>query len=312
MINRISPALLGLALFATTHLPGSAAEVKVVDITESKAATQISAASSPTSPTSTSRTATTGTPTVGHMPSIIAHRGGKKWAPENTMAAFKKAIELGADGIELDIHKCKTGELVVIHDADISRTTDGAGAVPDLTFAELMKASAGARFGSEFTAERIPLLSDVLKLIDGKLVLNIEVKNWPKQYPGIDDDLVTMLKSYPYPDQIVISSFDHEILKSIHKKAPQYKIAVLDSAILLDPKSYTSKVGATLWNPDFHTLRADVVKRAKRSGLKVNVWTVNLPSEWEQAVSMGVDGIITDDTPGLIEFLRTRKPATTP
>ncbi len=305
MINRISPTLLGLALFAATILPSSAVEVKVVDITESKTSKQSTAATSQDSTQPALMAVTTAT--VERTPSVIAHRGGKKWAPENTMAAFKKAIELGADGIELDIHKCKTGELVVIHDADISRTTNGVGAVPDLTFDELTKASAGVKFGSEFTSERIPLLSDVLKLIDGKLVLNIEVKNWPKQYPGLDDDLVTMLKSYPYPDRIVISSFDHEILKSIHKKAPQYKIAVLDTAILLEPKSYTSKVGATIWNPDFHTLRADVVQRAKRSGLKVNVWTVNLPSEWEQAVSMGVDGIITDDTPGLIEFLRTRK-----
>lgn len=237
---------------------------------------------------------------------IIAHRGGRKWAPENTMAAFRKAVEFGCDGIELDIHKCKTGELVVIHDADVARTTDGAGAVPDLTYDELQKFSAGSRFNKSFAGERIPLLADVLKLVDGKLMLNIEIKNWPKAYPGIDDDLIAMLSTYKYPDKIIISSFDHEMLDSIHRKAPQYKLAVLDSAILEKPKNYCGSVGATYWHPDFHTLRSDVVQRAKSAGVFVNVWTVNEPKEWSQAVNWGVDGICTDDPEGLRTFLSQR------
>lgn len=242
---------------------------------------------------------------VNNKPLVIAHRGGKKVVPENTLAAFAESIKQGADGIELDIHKAKSGELVVIHDADISRTTDGAGSVPDMTYTELTKASAGARFNKSFAGERIPLLADVLKLVDGKLILNIEVKNWPKQYPKIDDDLIAMLANYKYPDKIVISSFDHELLKSIHEKAPQYKIAVLDSAILLEPANYAKSMGATYWHPDFHTLRPDVVRRAKQAGLTVNVWTVNSPAEWQQAMDMGVDGIVTDDPAGLRAFLHS-------
>lgn len=246
-------------------------------------------------------------PSSAAQPQIIAHRGGRKWAPENTLAAFRQSVDFGCDGIELDIHKCKSGELVVIHDADIARTTDGAGSVPDLTYAELQKASAGKPFSSKFAKERIPLLSDVLKVVDGKLTLNIEVKNWPKAYPGIDDDLIALLKSYPYPDKIIISSFDHEVLNSIHQKAPQYKLAVLDSAIMYEPAKYSQQLGATLWHPDFHTLRPDVVKRAKDNGLIVNVWTVNNPNEWAQAVAMGVDGIVTDDPVGLKAFLSEHK-----
>lgn len=275
MIRRI---LCSVAFTIAIVSPAVAATVQTIDITEKKS-----------------------------KPMVIGHRGMKKSAPENTMAAFKAAMEQGAEAIELDIHKARTGEIVVIHDADVARTTDGTGSVPDMTWEQLQKVSAGSRFGPEFASERIPLLSDVLKLVNGKIVINIEVKNWPKRYPGIDDDLIAMLKTYPYPDKIVISSFDHELLRSIHDKAPQYKLAVLDSAILLDPKDYATKIGATYWHPDFHTLRADVVQRARNAGLKVNVWTVNKPDEWAEAINMGVDGICTDDPKGLATYLSTTK-----
>jgi glycerophosphoryl diester phosphodiesterase len=282
-MNSICKLLCAAAVAVGFALPAAvAAEVNVINITEPSSA---------------------GTSSTGRKVSIMAHRGGRKWAPENTMASFRKAVEFGCDSIELDIHKCKSGELVVIHDADVARTTDGAGAVPDLTFEQLEKFSAGSRFSPAFANERIPLLSDVLKMVDGKLTVNIEVKNWPRAYPGIDDDLIAMLKTYKYPDKIIISSFDHEILDSIHKKAPQYKLAVLDSAILYKPSEYCNSVGAKLFHPDFHTLRSDVVGRAKQGGLTVNVWTVNTPAEWTEAINWGVDGICTDDPEGLRAFL---------
>lgn len=285
-MNSICKLLCAAAIAVGFTLPAAHAEVGVIDITEP------SASSSSKAPQ--------------RKVSIMAHRGGRKWAPENTMASFRKAVDFGCDSIELDIHKCKSGELVVIHDADVARTTDGAGAVPDLTFEQLQKFSAGSRFSPEFAGERIPLLADVLKLIDGKLTLNIEVKNWPRAYPGIDDDLIAMLKTYEYPDKIIISSFDHDVLDSIHKKAPQYKLAVLDSAILHNAAPYCGGVGAQLFHPDFHTLRSDVVQRAKQGGLTVNVWTVNTPAEWTEAINWGVDGICTDDPEGLRAFLSKR------
>lgn len=289
-------ALLSLCLIALASPAALAAEVKVIDITERRAP------ASP-GPNNAAVAATSVTQVARKKPAVVAHRGGKKTVPENTMAAFRAAIEQGADGIELDIHKAKSGELVVIHDADISRTTDGAGHVPDMTWAELQTASAGAKFDPKFASERIPLLSDVLKLVNGKVVLNIEVKNWPKQYPGIDDDLIAMLKSYPEPEKIIISSFDHELLRSIHEKAPQYTLGILDSAILYEPKAYGDKIGAKFWHPDFHTLRRDVVRRAKETGMKVIVWTVNDPKEWQEAIDMRVDGIVTDDPAGLRAYL---------
>lgn len=243
--------------------------------------------------------------TTGPIVQIYAHRGGRKWAPENTLAAFRKSLALGVDGIELDIHRCRSGQLIVIHDERVDRTTDGAGLIKDLTLEELNKLSAGAKFadGKEFRSERLPLLQDVLALVDGKMVINIEIKNSPVQYPGIEDDLAALLSKYKDPDKIIVSSFDHAVIQKFHQKAPQYKTAMLADCILFDVGSYARSVGASAYNPAFSDFRQDAVNAAHRAGLAVNVWTLNSQREWSDALAWGVDGIITDDPAGLKEYL---------
>ncbi len=239
-------------------------------------------------------------------PLVFAHRGGRKWAPENTLSAFRKSLDAKVDGIELDIHRCKTGELVVMHDEDVSRTTDGIGLIRDHSLSDLRKLSAGFWFSPEFKSERVPLLSEVLDLVGGKAIINIEIKNAPVAYPGIEDDLIKLLAGYKYPEKIQVSSFDHELLRRIHEKAPQYKLALLADGLLVDLGKYAGGVGASSWNPAFGDIRSDSVEQAHRSALAVNVWTVNNPYEWVSAVDMGVDGIITDDPRGLMQFLSER------
>lgn len=240
-------------------------------------------------------------------PLVIAHRGGCKWAPENTMAGFAKSLQIGADGIELDIHRCKSGELVVIHDETLDRTTDGKGFVKDKTWDELKNLSAGKWFGKEFEAERLPLLTDVLKLVDGKMIVNIEIKNAPVEYPGIEIDLEKVLKDYKYPDKILISSFDHELIRRVHEKTPQYEVAFLDAGIVADVGEYAGKIGAKAWNAGWSEMRSDAVERAHKSGLAVNVWTVNGEEKWNDVMKMKVDGIVTDDPEGLIGYLKSRE-----
>ncbi|HEY9790453.1 MAG TPA: glycerophosphodiester phosphodiesterase [Candidatus Obscuribacterales bacterium] len=237
-------------------------------------------------------------------PLIIAHRGGRRWAPENTLAAFKRSVDAHVDGIELDIHRCKTGELIVIHDETLQRTTNGAGLVKDKTLAELKSLDAGSWYKPEFKDERLPLLSEVLDLVDGKCSVNVEIKDTPIAYPGIDDALIELLSHYKYPEKIIVSSFDHAILKSFHAKAPQYKVGFLDAAIPASIGEYAQIVGATAWNPDYEVLRTDAVTDAHAAGLKIFTWTVNKPEEWNKLNKMGVDGIITDDPVGAIEALR--------
>ncbi len=235
-------------------------------------------------------------------PLVIAHRGGRKWAPENTLAAFGKSVEAHVDGVELDIHRCKTGELIVIHDETVNRTTNGSGYVKDKTLAELKALDAGSWYAPEFKNERLPLLSEVLDLVDGKAIVNVEIKNATVQYPGIDDALVELLSHYKYPDKIIVISFDHTILQSLHKKAPQYKIGFLDAAIPADIAKYAGSIGATGWNPDYEEAREDEVKLAQEAGLEVFPWTVNKPEDWAHLERIHVDGIITDDPVGLLKF----------
>ena len=243
---------------------------------------------------------------LAENPKIYAHRGGAKWAPENTMAAFRKCKENGVYGIELDIQRCKSGELVVIHDEDLKRTTNGAGLIKDTNFSDLSKVDAGSWFGKQFSNERVPLLSEVLTLLDGKVVLNIEIKNTPVAYPGIEDDLLKVLKDYKHPETIIISSFDHEVLKRLHDKNPQYAIALLGDPIFCYLGNYAKNVGATAWHPYFGSMRKDVIDAAHDSKLKVNVWTPNKVKEWEQLISQGVDGIVTDDPKALSDYLASR------
>ncbi|CAN5327694.1 glycerophosphodiester phosphodiesterase [soil metagenome] len=241
---------------------------------------------------------------IAKLPLVVAHRGGKRWGPENSLTCFKKSVEAKADGIELDIHRCKTGELVVIHDDTLNRTTNGSGTVKEANWKELSVLDCGSWYDPKFKDERLPLLKDVLDAVDGKLTINIEIKNCPSNYAGIDDELLKLLKSYPHPDKIMISSFDHIILKKIHKSTTKYKLALLGDSAIYDLPAYAKSVGATAWNPDFDCVREDTVKAAHDAGLTVNTWTVNRKEGWKRACDLGVDSIITDDPEGLKEFLR--------
>lgn len=237
------------------------------------------------------------------LPRVIAHRGGRKWGPENTLAVFRKCVDAEFYGIELDVHRAKTGELVVLHFDDLTKTTSGKGLVKDKTLRQLKRLSAGAWFSPEFAGEKVPTLKEVLDVINGQLMVNVEVKNAPDAYPGIEDDLIEVLDAYGYSSKIIVSSFDHAFLKRFKEKTDAYKTGLLINGLLLDLPAYAAEVGTTAWHPQFVNLRADQVKLAQRAGIEVNVWTLNEVSEWNSAVQMGVDGIVTDDPEGLEEYL---------
>lgn len=208
------------------------------------------------------------------------------------------------DGIELDVQRCATGELVVFHDEELSRTTNGAGLVVDCSFDELRRLSAGAWFDKEFKTEKVPLLSEVLDLVAGQTVINIELKNTPVEYPGLNDDLLELLESYSAREKLIISSFDHKLMQELHRKEQDLKIALLGAAVLVDLKASATAIGAEYFHPAYDCFRADVCAEAHEAGLKVNVWTCNSQREWRDCVKMRVDGIVTDDPEGLKQFLQ--------
>jgi glycerophosphoryl diester phosphodiesterase len=236
-------------------------------------------------------------------PKVIAHRGGRRWAPENTLIAFQKSIQLGCDGIELDVQRCASGELVVIHDHELSRTTNGVGLVKDATLPELKRLSAGAWFDKEFATERIPTLEEVLSLVSGKLLINIEIKNAPVSYDGIEDDLVSVLEGYEYRERLIISSFDHQFMLRLHKLNTGLELAVLADAILIDLKEYADKLGAVCWHPCYGSLTAAAIEDAHAAGLEVNAWTINEQRDWIDSAKNGLDAIVTDDPEGLKKLI---------
>jgi glycerophosphoryl diester phosphodiesterase len=238
-------------------------------------------------------------------PKVFAHRGGRAWAPENTMASFKRAIEAGCDGIELDVHRCASGELVVIHDPFLSRTTNGAGLVGDASLSELKRLTAGAWFDKEFAGEKIPTLEEVLQFVAGRVTLNLEIKNVPYEYANIEDDLLLLLSQYSHPETLIVTSFDHVFLQRFSALDSGLDVGLLAACVFIDLPEYAQRLGAKFWHPKFTDMSDASMQVAHEAGLKVNAWVVNEPQDWSLLMKWGVDGIITDDPQSLLDRLQS-------
>lgn len=231
---------------------------------------------------------------MSEFPAVIAHRGGRDWAPENTLAAFKKSVAAGVDGVEFDVHRCATGELVVIHDDDLNRTTNGVGFVKDVSLPELKRLSAGLWFDKEFREERVPLLTEVLELFDEKMLIDIELKNSPIGYDGIEEDLLREIEPFRSKLNISVSSFDHHCLGRLRVLDSDIEIGVLLSAGIINVQDYCKQFKASYYIQDFDCLMPESVREAHEAGLKVIVWTVNNKHRWQRLIDMEVFGICTD------------------
>jgi len=228
-------------------------------------------------------------------PVIIAHRGASKLAPENTMAAFTKALELGAGGIETDVHLSADGHLVIIHDEQVDRTSNGKGLVKSMTLEQLKSLDFGSWFSPAFKDERIPELEDLLKLLsnwDG--LLNIELKNGPVFYPGIEQAVASAIRKYKLTNRTIISSFNHYSLVEIRKVDPEINTAPLYMAGLYEPWEYARKIGAAAIHPLFYNIVPEVIKGCKLHNIMVNPFTVDRPEQIKAVAAAGVDGIITN------------------
>jgi len=234
-------------------------------------------------------------------PLILAHRGASAEAPENTLAAFRLALEQGADGFELDIHRTRDGHLVVCHDERVDRTTDGTGFIGSMTLAELKKLDAGRWFDARFAGERIPTLDEVWALVEeagGIRLLNIEVKLGFAAYPGIEEELIEWIESRGLEDRVIVSSFNHFSMLRLHERAPEIRTGILYMAAWVEPWVGARRVGARSLHPYHLTLVPPLVEAAHSQGLEVYPFTVDEPERMRELAAMGVDGIITNK-PGL-------------
>lgn len=228
-------------------------------------------------------------------PVIIAHRGASNKAPENTMAAFRKALEIGAGGIELDVHLSADGHLMVTHDEQLERTSNGRGLLKDKTFEELKELDFGSWFSPEFKGEKIPELDEVLQLIaswDG--LLNIEIKNGPIFYSGIEKAVAEALVRYKLTHRTIVSSFNHYSLVQIRQINSEIRTAPLYMAGLYEPWDYARNMGACAIHPLFYNIVPEVMKGCIMNNISVNPFTVDEPEHIKAMISAGVDGIITN------------------
>lgn len=225
---------------------------------------------------------------------VIAHRGYSAKAPENTMAAFELALAAGTDGIELDVHLTGDGEIVVIHDDTVNRTTDGKGPVGAFTLAELQALDAGSWFAPEFAGEKIPTLKKVLELLKDKdVLLTIEVKTG-LGFEQLNEQLVQLLDRYDFWERTIISSFNHYALAHLVGLKPQARTAILYTAALVNPWVYAKSIGATVLHPYHHAVIPEIVTAAQQNGMMVNVWTVDEEADVERMKLCRIDGIITN------------------
>lgn len=231
---------------------------------------------------------------------IVAHRGFSSMAPENTLVAMVKGCEVGADGCELDVHQTKDGHIVVMHDGDVKRTTDGEGKIAEMTLAEIKKLDAGSWKGAEYKGEPVPTLEEVLKRVkgmNGHVVVEIKAD-------GIAARVLAAIKAQQMQDHVTIISFSEQAVKDVHALDAKMPVGFLygsdktpgetpmDKAKWLADK--TRDMGAGMIDIAWNLATPELVGEFHRRGMKVWVWTVDDPKEMEKYLGLGVDSITTN------------------
>ncbi|HOO73543.1 MAG TPA: glycerophosphodiester phosphodiesterase family protein [Spirochaetota bacterium] len=225
----------------------------------------------------------------------IAHRGYSEKYPENTMPAFKAALDAGADMIELDVHLSRDRKLVVIHDETIDRTSNGSGRVGDMSLAELRKFDYRHTFREKGPCD-IPLLEDVIELVKGRAGLNIEIKNLPSHYRGIEEILAGTLKKTGFLDDALVSSFDHFSLEEIKRVEPAVKTGMLYDSLWLSFNREVDILGCFSVHPSIDSFYPEQARWAREHGMKVFPWVAKDRETLNMLVGSGlVDGVMVND-----------------
>ena len=213
---------------------------------------------------------------------IIAHRGASGYEPENTLRSVKKALELGADMVEVDVHVSRDEYVVVIHDARLERTTNGKGHVKDMTLKELKKLDAGL-------GEQIPALEEVIQLVREKAQLVVEIK-----VPGTEERVLQEIKANRLENEALITSFYHPVIRRVKELNPNVQAGVIIASRPVKPMQLAIDANANALFPKYTFVDQQMVLVAHKNNLAVYPWTMDTLSEINPLMEMGVDGIVTN------------------
>lgn len=231
---------------------------------------------------------------------IIAHRGANKYAPQNTIPAFKKALEIGCDGFENDVHLTKDGAIVVCHNYSVNATSNGEGEICDMTLEELRALDFGSYFSPDFKDTRIPLLSEFFELCGGLDIINVEIKT-PPHPNGLVKKVIDMAKNSGLFDSLLISCFTPDVLIECKEYDPAVKVALLyDSGsqtypeVSKDPVDFCKKLNCAAVHPHYSEVTEDYIKAFHEAGIAVNPWTVDDPEIIANLLKWDCDSVITN------------------
>lgn len=246
---------------------------------------------------------------------VISHRGANLHAPQNTLPAFEKSLEIGVDGFETDIHVTIDGVPVVCHNYDIDETSDGKGFIAEKTLEELRSYDFGSYFNKKFAGTKIPTLDEFLTLCEGAdiEVLNIELKSPKQKESGIVAKTIEAVKAHGLFDKLIISSFDSALLAEAKQIDNSCKTGLLycvkdfcSPKVLYNADGLAAQLHADALHPHFLHVTPLYVRRAHKRGIKINVWTVDNAAVARWVLLCGVDGIITNN-PELIKKVIAEK-----
>lgn len=226
---------------------------------------------------------------------VFGHRGASAYAPMNTIPAFELAAEQGAQGVELDVHRTKDGEVVVIHDATVDATTDGKGLVSQMTLKELRALDAGSWFGERFAGVRVPTLDEVFEAVGTKLHINVEIKSFMAETDGIEALVAQKIKQHGMRKYVIVSSFNPLSLIRFRDIMPDVALGYLYAADLPTwPLHTIHKLSYEATHPHYEMINEELLEIAQQKRYRVNVWTVNDPQKAVELRDAGVHGLITD------------------
>ncbi|MEO1628853.1 MAG: glycerophosphodiester phosphodiesterase family protein [Bacteroidota bacterium] len=235
---------------------------------------------------------------------VIGHRGFAGKYPENSEVAIRQALDLGVDRIEIDIRQSKDGVVLLMHDEKIDRTTNGKGSVGASTYEELRKFHLHQDDGQPTDLMAIPTLEDILRLVDARSQLLIEIKDGNDTYDRIIERTIELVQKYDAEEWCIIQSFKDDILEDVHRLAPNFRLHKLLLSPLfydLDHLSFVSEFSV------YHSfVNQGLIKRIHQRGKKINIWTVNKGVKMEKYLKAGIDGIITDRPDILLQILKRK------